>query len=327
MGRLLKSALEFNNNWIDKKENVEVNQKLSIVIPVYYPKYLKEVLEHLSKLEGIYEVITVFDYVEKDLNQYIDDYNYNFIIVSHDKNYNASSARNTGSIYANGDLILFLDKDMILSPNYILKAKELLKVNNDQGVILGFRDNVDYKEVPDFNNWHDADIINDWRINTLVNDSFLDLTLLSCGSSDNNLNKNNILKIYEQSNKFRKLGINKKNTIGFWDLPCMVISHSLTIPREYFFEIGGYPEWTVGWGAEDIALGFLAVAKHLPIIPIEVGSYHIRHEPYSGSEKQKWLEMRRNLQKYKKWASNLDEYPSINTSKCIERSKVYYKSK
>ena len=114
MGRLLKSALEFNNNWIDKKENVEVNQKLSIVIPVYYPKYLKEVLEHLSKLEGIYEVITVFDYVEKDLNQYIDDYNYNFIIVSHDKNYNASSARNTESIYANGDLILFLDKDMIL---------------------------------------------------------------------------------------------------------------------------------------------------------------------------------------------------------------------
>ena len=72
MGRLLKSALEFNNNWIDKKENVEVNQKLSIVIPVYYPKYLKEVLEHLSKLEGIYEVITVFDYVEKDLNQYIE---------------------------------------------------------------------------------------------------------------------------------------------------------------------------------------------------------------------------------------------------------------
>ena len=47
MGKLLKNALEFNNNWIDKKENIEVNQRLSIVIPVYYPKYLKAVLEHL----------------------------------------------------------------------------------------------------------------------------------------------------------------------------------------------------------------------------------------------------------------------------------------
>jgi len=327
MGNLLKNASEFSNNWIDKKEKLQANQKLSIVIPVYYPKYLKEVLDHLSKLEGVDEVITVFDYVEKDLDKYIDDYNYDFTIINHDRNYNASSARNTGSVYAKGDIILFLDKDMILSPNYILKAKELLKINNNQGVVLGFRDNVDYNDVPTFNNWQDADINKDWRINTMVSDDFLDLTVLSCGSANNHSDKNKILKIYEQSNKFRKLGINKENTIGFWDLPCMVISHSLTIPRKEFFEIGGYPEWTIGWGAEDISLGFLAVSKHLPIIPIEVGSYHIKHEPYSGSEKQKWLEMRRNLQEYKKWANSLDEYPSIDTSKCLERSKVYYKSK
>ena len=327
MGKLYDSALLFKNNWIENNWIESLDSKLSVVIPVYHPRYLKEVLKHLSNLNGIYEVIAVYDGLDDNPYSVIDDYNYDFTVVQHNKNYNAPAANNTGSVYASGDIILFLDQDMILSPKFIPNAKKILTVNNNKGIVLGFRDNVEFEDVPLFENWQDANYWNDWRMKTSINDDYLDLTVSNCGSVDNNCNKNLILEIYKQSNKFRDLGVAPNQTIGFWDLPSMVISHSLAIPRKEFFSIGGYPEWIIGWGGEDIALGFLAVANHLSIIPIEVGSYHIKHEPHSGSEEKKWMEMRENLRKYKLWSSTINEFPKINIDECKARSKVLYKSR
>ena len=326
MGKIFDSALIHDNDWKEPNGKELTNQKISVVIPVYHPRYLKEVLNHLSKLDNIYEVITVFDGMDDNPYEFIDDYNFKFTAVKHARNCNAPGANNTGSVYATGDVILFLDQDMILSPSYIANTKKLLSANNNKGVILGFRDNVDYKEVPPFDKWQEANYLNDWRMKTGVDESFLDLTVSNCGSVNNHCSKDVPLEIYKESNGFRKLGTDPERTIGFWDLPCMVISHSLAIPREYFKSIGGYPEWIVGWGGEDIALGFLATAYHLPIIPNVVGSYHIKHPPHSGSEAQKWLEMRRNLEKYKAWSSSINEFPVIDEEAVFERSKILYKS-
>lgn len=327
MGKIYDSALMHNNDWKNYDDNLETNQKVSVVIPVYHPRYLKEVLDHLSKLDGIYEVITVFDGMDDEPSEIIDDYNFNFTVIKHKRNCNAPGANNTGSVYATGDIILFLDQDMILSPYYISNAKKLLAANGNKGVVLGFRDNVDYDEVPSLSSWKEANYLNDWRMRTNVDENFLDLTVSNCGSVNNHCDKNKVLEIYKESNEFRKLGINPDKTVGFWDLPCMVISHSLAIPRGCFKAIGGYPEWIVGWGGEDIALGFLSVANHLPIIPNVVGSYHIKHPPHSGSEKQKWLEMQHNLENYKKWSNSINEFPIIDENRIYERSKVLYKSR
>ncbi|MBQ8472011.1 MAG: glycosyltransferase family 2 protein [Bacilli bacterium] len=328
MGKLYENASNFNNDWINFQENNTLNSNLnlSIVIPVYHPRYLKEVLNHLSKLDGIYEVVTVFDGLDDNPNSIIKDYNFNFTVVRHNKNYNAPAANNTGAVYADGDLILFLDQDMILSPNFIENAKKLL-LTNQKGIVLGFRDTLDYENVPTFENWKEADFQNDWRMKTTINDDYLDLTVSNCGSTTNNCDKNNLIEIYKNTNAFRTLGVKKEKTIAFWDLPSMVISHTLAIYKRDFLEIGGYPEWIVGWGGEDIALGFLAVSNHLPIIPLKVGSYHIKHDPHSGSEAKKWIEMRKNLEKYKQWSSTIDEFPSIDQEECKTRSKVLYKSK
>lgn len=326
MGKLYDQAKIFENNWKEFNNELLPNSKTSVVIPVYHPRYLKDVLSHLSKLNDIFEVITVFDGTSDNPNDIIDKYNFNFTIIQHDKNYNAPAANNTGAVYASGDLLLFLDQDMILSPSFIPIAKKLLVANNNKGIALGFRETLDYKDVPKLENWKEADYENDWRIKTIVNENYLDLTVTNCGSFDNNCINNSILEIYKQSNYFKTLGIKKENTIGFWDLPCMVISHTLAIPKKEFFTIGGYPEWIIGWGGEDIALGFLAVSNHLSIIPVKVGSYHIKHEPHSGSEKQKWLEMRENLKKYKLWANSLNEFPEIDVQQCKTRSKILYKN-
>lgn len=326
MGKLYKQSLSFYNNWQESNYTNSEHKKISVVIPVYHPRYLKEVLKHLSKLNNIYEVVAVFDSFDDNPNYIIDNYSFNLIIIQHDKNRNAPAANNTGAIYTTGDIILFLDQDMILSPKFIPNALNLLKANNYKGLIVGFRDTVEFNDVPSLENWKESNYSNDWRIRTPVNDNYLDLTVSNCGSSNNNCKNNSILEIYKVSDKFRKLGTRKESTLGFWDLPCMVISHTLAIPRKEFINIGGFPEWIIGWGGEDIALGFLAISNHLLIIPTEVGSYHIKHNPHSGSEEKKWSEMRENLKKYKEWSKSIDSFPVISEKEIKKRGKILYKS-
>lgn len=326
MGKLYNNSLIFNNNWKERNSILKIEKKISVVIPVYHPKYLKEVLNHLAKLKNIFEVVTVFDSMDDDPNEFIDDYTFNFKIIKHDKNRNAPCANNTGAVYATGDIILFLDQDMILSPKFIPNALSLLDANDYKGLVVGFRDNVNYNDVPTLENWKESNYFNDWRIKTTISDKYLDLTVSNCGFPTNNCENNTVLEIYKKSNKFRNLGTKKEYTLGFWDLPCMVISHTLAIPRKEFIRIGGFPEWIIGWGCEDIALGFLAVAHHLLVIPTEVGSYHIMHAPHSGSEEKKWEEMKKNLKNYKEWSIAIDENPAINEEKIKERVKIIYKS-
>lgn len=323
MGKLYENSLYFYNNWKEASTTNVESKKISVVIPVYHPRYLKEVLEHLSKLNNIYEVITVFDGYDDNPNSIIGNYNFNLIIVQHDKNYNAPAANNTGALYATGDIILFLDQDMILSPKFIPNALSLLEANAYKALVVGFRDTVEFADVPTLEKWKESNYYNDWRIKTSVNDNYLDLTVSNCGSSSNNCKNNSILEIYKVSDKFRKLGTRKESTLGFWDLPCMVISHTLAIPKKEFISIGGFPEWIIGWGGEDIALGFLAVSHHLLIIPAEVGSYHIKHDPHSGSEEKKWSEMKENLKKYKAWSRTIDKFPTINEEKIKKRGKIH----
>ena len=323
MGKLYEESMIFNNNWKESNENLD-DKKISVVIPVYHPRYLKNVLEHLSKLNSVDEVVTVFDSDDDDPSSIIGDYSFKLIIVKHDKNRNAPGANNTGAIYATGDIILFLDQDMILSPKFVPNALKLLNANQYKALVVGFRDTVEFSDVPTLEEWKESNYSNDWRIKTSINDTFLDLTISNSGSISNNCRADAPLEIYKQTNKFRDLGMKEGSTIGFWDLACMVISHTLAIPRNEFVAMGGFPEWIIGWGCEDIALGFLAVSKHLFVIPTEVGSYHIKHAPHSGSEEKKWNEMRENLKKYKTWSKSIDKFLPISEEEIKGRSKILY---
>ena len=322
MGKLYEESLKFNNNWKDYSEDIVSDKKLSVVIPVYHPQHLDTVLNHLSKLGGIEEVVLVFDGPDDECESIIKKYNFDLLVVRHDQNYNAPATNNTGSTFASGDILLFLDQDMILSPSFIPKMKKLLAANNNHGIVLGFRDTVEFEELPDFENWKEANYMNDWRMKTYSTENLLDLTITDCGNAYNNCSLNQELKIFEDSNKFRNLGTKEEKTIGYWDLPSMVVAHTLAISKKDFYDIGGFPEWIIGWGGEDTALGFLATAHHIPIMALEVGSYQIKHPPLSGSEEQKWKEMSENLKKYKQWVKELNDFPIIDRNKVISRSKI-----
>lgn len=314
MGQLYKSALSFVNDWKMYSDHTSSCAKISVIIPTYKPTHLSIVLKQLSKLEKNLEVILVDD-SGNDTPLLNDKYTELSVkIIKHDKNYGRPAARNTGAAYASGDILVFIDQDMILAPDFFAQAIKLILSNNGKGIVLGLRHTLPYSEILFDKNWRRCSIFSDWRVSTPVLPSFIDLTVAGVGSTNNNCEPNKLLNIYHKTNHLRDFGVAPERTLGFWDLPSMVISHSMAITKDEFFRIGGFPEWISGWGGEDIALGFSAIAARNPIMITETVSYHIQHPPYSGSENKKILELTQNIKRYKQWARSVDTYPSINLS-------------
>lgn len=321
--RLIDKAKNFRNMWKEPQNTSLSMQTISIIIPTYHPEHLEEVITHLNSIGGYLEIILVDDsgsFNKKDYD-FIDCFK-NVKVYFHDHNLGRPSARNTGAGYARGDILFFMDQDMFIDPNYINEARKYYHVN-DSLLFLGLRGTVDFGNIPSLEEWGIPDIEQDWRIRTIVQPSFLDLTVLGIGSAHNKCLPNEIICIEKLTDNLKKLGITEENTIGFWDLPSMVVSHSMMIGKNDFIRLGGFPEWIQGWGGEDIVFGFLACSANIPIYLSKCISYQAYHEPYSGSEKQKNKELLNNIKVYRKWANLIDRYPSWHNDDMKKRGKYY----
>lgn len=323
---LLKRAMEFENAWKDGAELVYERKKVSVIIPAYKPDYIAEVIAHLEQVNDFHEIIIVNDLGQEDLslNEVARKYS-NIKLVNHKKNYGRPYARNTGASYAIGDVLLFLDQDIFLDPNYIENMHRLMAANEYAAIVLGMRETTKKHNIPSLEMWDTCSPLVDWRIEVLPEESYMDLTVLEVGNLTNHCERGKRISIYQETDGLRKMGIKAENTIGFWDLPSMVVSHTMAISREHFFRIGGFPEWISGWGGEDIVIGFLAIANEVKIILSDSVSYQVEHKPYSGSEANKCIELQNNLDYYRKWARKIVENPKINVNECRERGRLFSK--
>lgn len=317
---LLRHAMEFNNAWKEGTGQVVERKKVSVIIPAYKPGYIAEVIFHLSQVNDFYEIIIVNDLGQEDLslNEVAKKYS-NVKLINHKKNYGRPCARNTGASYATGEILLFLDQDIFLSPDYIENMYRLMLANDYAAIVLGMRETTQKENIPSLEKWHKYPPRKDWRMDVLPEDSYMDLTVLEVGHLTNRCERGKRISIYQETDGLRKFGIKAENTIGFWDLPSMVVSHTMAMSKEHFFRIGGFPEWISGWGGEDIVIGFLAIANGVNIILSESVSYQVEHELYSGSEENKCIELQNNLVYYRKWASQITENPRVDVDKCRER--------
>lgn len=324
MGKLYNSACSFINDWNEPSCWGPDSTTVSVVIPVYKPAHLDAVLGHLGEIKNSIEVILVDDSGDGTLLQIGDHAGIPIKLIRHKKNFGRATARNTGAAYASGRVLVFMDQDMIIAPDFFGKATRLLSANDNKGVVLGLRHTLPFEDIPLSEEWKYCSTIYDWRISTPILESFIDLTVSGVGSIANRCDPCKHLRIHQQTNALRELGVAPENTLGFWDLPSMVISHSMAIAKDEFFRIGGFPEWISGWGGEDIVIGFLAVAAGNPIMMTDSVSYHIQHLPYSGSEQQKMLELTRNIDRYRTWAIHVDELPTVDVLDWKKRGKLLH---
>lgn len=323
LNKLIEQAISFENNWVDPIYDTYTDKSISIIIPVYYPKYLDAVLNHLSAIGGYQEIILVDDsgMIEYQDYSFIQSFE-NVKIVYHKQNLGRSAARNTGATYAKGDILIFLDQDMFLAPDFLDSVRKYF-YSNKSILFLGLRETLPFDEIPKNKNWIPPDITKDWRIQTKITPELIDLTVLNVGSAFNGCRPYETLCISNATDMLKRMGISANRTLGFWDLPSMVVSHSMAISKNDFILIGGFPEWIQGWGGEDIVLGFLACAANIPIFLSKCISYQAYHLPYSGSEEAKKKELIRNIKHYRKWANIISEFPDFE--QCKNRKRGYIK--
>jgi Glycosyl transferase family 2/N-terminal domain of galactosyltransferase len=312
MGALFRKAVSFTNDWSNPDPKLAGTASLSIVVPVYRPHNFPEFLQHLDAVAGDCEVILVDD--SGDGNEAILGQVGNrerVTLLRHIVNLGRPAARNTGAVHATGDILVFLDQDMFISPNFLARVRALVTAN-DRAIVLGMRETRSVADIPGVDCWREPALTVDWRHGIRVGSGLVDLTAAGVGSATNQCQPLEWIDLCGESRDFRDLGIAPTSTRGYWDLASMVVSHSFAIDRHSFHKVGGFPEWIRGWGGEDIVLGFSAAAASIPIIPSGCVGYQAQHAPYSGSEASKFAELSKNLATYRSWAQAADEFEKVD---------------
>jgi glycosyltransferase involved in cell wall biosynthesis len=115
-----------------------VNTKLSIIIPCYNSgDYIKDCLSSISNSGFSNAEIIIIDDGSTDSKtlRLLDSLDKNIKVIKQ-KNKGPAGARNTGVKNSNGEILLFLDSDNMIKPNYINKALTVFE-NDKVGVVYG----------------------------------------------------------------------------------------------------------------------------------------------------------------------------------------------
>jgi len=103
------------------------NLHVSIIVPVFnggstFSKCVSSLLELEYPKEKL-QIILINDGSTDDTAQWLLEQRLpsNFKIITHDKNMGRAAARNSGIKIARGDIIIFLDADMVVKPNFVME--------------------------------------------------------------------------------------------------------------------------------------------------------------------------------------------------------------
>lgn len=247
-------------------------KKYSFVIPTYNKKeLLRRTLEFINLQKyypkGEYEVIVVDDGSNDGTSEYIKDmdwtYSLKYIYLERDIKSCRSKARNVGWSKAEGDIIIFLDDDILINEEYLNELDRYYAIDESL-LVLGTRLNLPQNKRDE--------CLCDWS--SITEEAY---------KTDNS----SMLEARHITLKY--LSYNASYHRFPWVL---AFSCNMVIPKIILEKYGGFDEDFKDWGYEDIELGYRLFKKGVKIVinsKLEVlHQYH-----------QKSLEGKNNLMQFK----------------------------
>lgn len=220
--------------------------KYSYVIPTYKNKvFLRNTLEALNyqedSEEGEFEAVVVDDGSSDDTWEYIKDVNktypIKYIYLPRSENSCRSRTRNYGWKAAEGEIIIFIDADIIVKRNHLKEVKRCYAFNKDIAII-GLRKNLQ---------------------EDITNESVKDGSVYEIYEQA----ENKIPYLEDRDYAYNKLSYNLNMHRFPW---LLVFSCNLVVRKSHLEEIGGFDEGFKSWGAEDLDVGYRLFKKGYRLI-------------------------------------------------------------
>lgn len=277
------------------------SRTVSIIIPSYnskktLPGVLLSVSEQkITKSElDLVEVIVIDDGSTDKTFAEVQKLELNFkLLYIQQKNLGRSVARNNGAKIAKGEIFIFIDSDVLLEEHFI-REHMLRHECLENSVFVGFRDNVELvgKDIQKYViERKKPDIKKDPRFFKHIS---LDWKRLHRPMDTSRYGD---FRVVEETNNLKNFGMDR--VLGVWDLPTMVIAHSVSIKKNDFLMCRGFNIEFTGWGMEDTFLGACLISLGKYIIPVfSTGVSHIKHEERSGTREQRMTEFHKNVVVY-----------------------------
>lgn len=228
--------------------------KFSIIIISYNNKNGLELtldsLNHIHYPEHSHEIIVVDDGSQPPLYSSLDcaiNPLCQFIYIPRSSTSSRSKARNTGAASANNEWLVFIDGDQYVNPDLLVNYNNAINKHTELTALLGTR--IDLTE------WQSSHL--------LANKNYSQLQRITRTQQDF---RNSIKAHFEDS---------FPDILGTWIL---FWSHNFTIKRTSFLQIGGFDENFLGWGCEDVEVGYRLTKNKLRFDFLENHVFHL-YEP------------------------------------------------
>ncbi len=228
--------------------------EISVIIP-YFNKFqrLKQTISSLNQqvFEKKFEVIIVDDgsFVPLEEEIKMNGIHIRFPLeIIRVENKGRSAARNTGVSHSKGNILLFIDDDVVLPENLI---------HNHY-------------------NWHKS-----LQYNAFVHSKVMeDISLLVCEDLDNNgkssrLSSRSREKVRFQYSTIELLLMKRKNQDFDW---CGFIGNNVSVKKEVFHATIGFRESFIGWGCEDFDMGYQLIKNGVSFIFDDTCVIHLSHK-------------------------------------------------
>jgi hypothetical protein len=265
--------------WHDPTPATVPGESLSVVIPARNMSYsLPTVLDALAAQEiaKAPEVIVVDDGSDDGTAETARRHPLHPLVVAMPRR-GPGAARNVGAFLAASDTVVFADADMLLPPHGL--ADIAARACEDL-VLVGFRHNIALQPAPSGRAarppWP-ADLEADHRVRWRAPAGRLLYTGIT-------LDEPIEASPLRATDGFRQLGYGR--TFHDWDLPRMVVTALVAMPRRALADVGGFSRRfdQTGWGCDDTYVGAALIGAGLMVAPLEqLVCYHVNPPDEAGS--------------------------------------------